>query len=144
MFEQPDGSSAQRDRPPNPDMPMSELTARLRDELRDLVRSELALAKAEGTERAKRMGLGIGMFGAAGMLAFFAACCGVAALVLGLSNVTRSWLAALIAGGALLVVAVFVALPGRRGFRAQHPPVPADSLESLKADASAIREGVKR
>jgi Putative Actinobacterial Holin-X, holin superfamily III len=140
MFEQPDSRSAR----PSPDMPMSELTTRLRDELRDLIRSELALAKVEGVQRAKRAGLGIGMFGAAGMCAFFAACCGVAALVLGLSNVMRGWLAALIAGTALLVLGVFVALPGRRGFRAQHPPVPKDSVDSLKADAAAIREGVRR
>lgn len=143
MFEQPNGRTAQHERP-SPDLPMSELTARLRDEVRDLVRSELALAKAEGMQRAKRMGLGIGMFGTAGMLAFFAACCGVAALVLGLNNIARPWLAALIAAAALLVVAVFVALPGRRGFRAQHPQVPADSVESLKEDAAAIREGVHR
>ncbi|HZC72572.1 MAG TPA: phage holin family protein [Jatrophihabitans sp.] len=141
MFEQPDGGSADRS---TRDMPMSELTARLRDEVRDLVKGELALAKVEGIERAKRTGRGVGMFGSAAMLGFFAACCGVAALVLGLSNVMRSWLAALVAGAALLVLAVFVALPGRRGFREQHPPVPKDSVESLKADAAAIREGVHR
>src|SRR5256885_13688926 len=112
MFEQPEGRSAR----PSPEMPMSELTAQLRDEVRDLVKSEFALAKVEGMERVKRTSLGVGMFGAAGMLAFFAACCGVAALVLGLSNVMRGWLAALITGAALLVLAVFVALPGRRGF----------------------------
>lgn len=143
MFEQQAGRAVQPERP-SPDMPMSELTTRLRDELRELVKAELDLAKVEGVQRAKRAGRGIGMFGAAGLLSFFAACCGVAALVLGLSNVMRGWLAALIAAAVLLVTAVFVALPGRRGFRAQHPPVPRDSVENLKADAAAIREAVRR
>jgi hypothetical protein len=125
-------------------MPLAELTTRLHDEARELIRAELALAKTEATHRAKRMGVGLGMFGSAGMLAFFAAGCAVAAFVLGLSNVMQPWLAALVAAGALLVAAVLVALPGRRGFRAQHPPVPADSIESIKADADAVRTAVRR
>lgn len=130
--------------PASPDMPLSELTARLHDEVRELVHAEVALAKTEAVQRTKRLGLGVGMFGSAGLLAFFAACCAVAAFVLGLSNVLRPWLAALIAAAVLLVVAVFVALPGRRGFRAAHPPVPNDSLESIKADADAVRTAVHR
>lgn len=130
--------------PANPDMPLSELTTRLHDEVRELVHAEIALAKTEALHRAKRMGVGVGMFGTAGLLAFFAGGCAVAAFVLGLSNVARPWLAALIVAGVLLVVAVFVALPGRRGFRAQHPPVPANSLESIKADADAVRTAVHK
>lgn len=133
-----------RHEPAKQDMPLSELTARLHDEVRDLVRAEIALAKTEAKQRAKRAGLGVGMFGTAGLLAYFAAACAVAGLVLGLSNVVQPWLAALISAAALLVVAVFVALPGRRGFRAQHPQVPADSLESIKADADAVRTAVHR
>jgi hypothetical protein len=143
MFEQPASRSAERDRP-SADMSLSELTERLRNEVRELVSAELALAKAEGVQRAKRLGLGVGMFGAAAGLAFFAACCGVAAVVLGLSNVTRPWLAAVIAGAGLLVLAVFVALPGRRGFREQHPPVPKESIHSIKRDAAAVREAAHR
>lgn len=140
-----ESETAGREREPaNPDMPLSELTTRLHDEVRALVQAEIALAKNEAVQRAKRIGLGVGMFGTAGLLAFFAGCCAVAAFVLALSNVARPWLAALIAAGVLLVVAVFVALPGRRGFRAQHPPVPADSVESIKADAEAVREAVHK
>ena len=43
----------------------------------DLIRSELRLAQAEVAEKGKRAGLGIGMFSAAGLLAFF----GVAGLL---------------------------------------------------------------
>ena len=122
----------------------TDVTGAAADEVRALVQSEIALAKNEATQRAKRMGLGVGMFGTAALLAYFAAGCAVAALVLGLSNVMQPWLAALIAAALLLVAAVFVALPGRRGFRAQHPPVPADSIESIKADAEAVRTAVHK
>lgn len=143
MTADPQAAHPERE-PSSADMPLSELTTRMHDEVRHLISAEIALAKTEAVQRAKRIGLGVGMFGAAGLLAFFAGCCAVAALVLGLSNVARPWLAALIAAGLLLVAAVFVALPGRRGFRAQHPPVPADSVESVKADAAAVREAVHR
>ena len=43
----------------------------LSQQIPELIRSELRLAQAEVTEKGKRAGLGIGMFGAAGLLAFF-------------------------------------------------------------------------
>ena len=43
----------------------------LSQQIPDLIRSELRLAQAEVAEKGKRAGLGIGMFSAAGLLAFF-------------------------------------------------------------------------
>ena len=43
----------------------------LTQQVPELIRSEIRLAQAEMTEKGKRAGLGIGMFSAAGLLAFF-------------------------------------------------------------------------
>ena len=59
------------------DEPLGALAHRLSEQIPELVRSELRLAQAELTEKGKKAGLGIGMFSAAGLLAFF----GVATLI---------------------------------------------------------------
>jgi hypothetical protein len=49
----------------------AELVQRATEQVSRLVRDELALAKAELTHKAKHAGIGIGLFGGAGGLAFF-------------------------------------------------------------------------
>lgn len=117
---------------------VGELAARLGEQVSRLVREELALAQLEAKQKAKRIGLGAGMFGAAGLLSFFGAACGVAAAILGFANVLQAWLAAIIVGALCFVVAGLVALPGWKGIKEAHP-VPEDSVESLKADVAAVR-----
>jgi uncharacterized membrane protein YqjE len=129
--------------PTTGELPVGELTTRLVDQVARLVRQELELARVEATRRVKRMGLGASMFGGAGLLAFFGMACLIAAAVLGLSNVTRPWLAALVVGAACFLVAALVALPGKKGFTSRHPAGPQDTVESLKADAAAVREAVR-
>lgn len=53
------------------------LVHRLSEQIPELVRSEMRLARAELSEKGRRAGIGVGMFSAAGPLAFF----GAAALV---------------------------------------------------------------
>ncbi len=47
------------------------LVNQLTTQVPELIRSEIRLAQAEVTEKGKRAGIGIGMFSAAGLLAFF-------------------------------------------------------------------------
>src|SRR6266496_6342910 len=75
---------------------LGELAARLSEQVSRLVRDELALAQVEAKQKAKRLGLGLGMFGASALLALFGAVCGVAAAVLGLAIVVDAWLAAVL------------------------------------------------
>jgi hypothetical protein len=121
-----------------------ELTAQLGQQLSRLVRDEIALARVEATQKAKQIGAGIGMFGAAGGMAFFGACCLVTAAILGFANVLQPWLAAIIVALILFLVAGLVALPGWKGITAKHPAVPQDSVDSLKADVSAVKEAAQR
>lgn len=121
-----------------------ELAAQLGEQISRLIRDELALAQVEAKQRAKRIGAGVGMFGAGGLFAFFGAACLVAALVIGLNNVMRPWLAALVAGAALFVIAGLTVLPGWKGVKERRPDIPNDSIASVKADVAAVKEALHR
>jgi hypothetical protein len=123
---------------------IGELTARMSEQVSRLVRDELALAQLEAKHKAKALGLGVGMFGASGVVAFFGAGCGVAAAVLGLANVLRPWLAAVIVAAALFVVAGVLALAGRAGVKRGGAPIPTEAVESAKADVAVVRQAVRR
>jgi hypothetical protein len=51
-----------------------------------------------------------------------------------------AWLAALIAGAGLLLIASGLALLGRRQLQRATPPVPAAAVDSVKADVQEIKE----
>ena len=68
----------------------------LSQQIPDLIRSELHLAQAEVAEKGKRAGLGIGMFSAAGLLAFFGVAGLLTTAILALDLVMPAWLAALL------------------------------------------------
>jgi hypothetical protein len=141
---QPDENESGTAQPAAADLSVGQLTAQLGEQVSRLVRDELALAQTEAKQRVKRIGVGVTAFGAAGMLAFFAACCGVAALVVGLSNVMRPWLAALVVAGGLLALAGLIVLPGWKAMMDRRPAVPQDTVESVKADVAAVKEGLHR
>ena len=96
-------------RPPsgeNPDeLPVGELLKRATEQTSRLAREELHLAQLELQEKAKHAGLGIGMFGVAGIVALFGAAALVATAILALSTaIDHGWPASLVAG-VLLVAA---------------------------------------
>jgi ABC-type multidrug transport system fused ATPase/permease subunit len=126
------------------DASAGELVSRMSQDLSTLIRDELRLAQAETSAKAKKMGLGIGLFGGAGVITLFGVGALVAAAILGLSLVVDPWLAALIVGGALLVIAAVAALLGKRDVSAAAPPVPTEAVAGLKSDVNTLREGVRR
>ncbi len=105
-----------------------------------LVKEELALGKLELQEKGKRAGLGAGMFGAAGVVAWFALGTLVATAVLGLANAVDAWLAALIVAVVLLVVAGILALVGKSQISKAVPPAPEEAIASTKEDVRVIKE----
>lgn len=121
-----------------------ELVQRLAEQTSHLVRAEASLARIEATQRAKVIGIGLGAFGAGGMLAFFGACCGVTAAVLGFSNVMRPWLAAIVVAAICFFTAMLIVAPGWKGIRDRRPPVPDDIVNNVKADVAAVREAAHR
>ncbi|MEP9382404.1 phage holin family protein [Nocardioides sp. KR10-350] len=121
-----------------------ELIARLSTEVRELVRDELQLAKVEMTDKARDTGLGVGMFGAAGLIALYGVGVLVATAILALALVLDAWLAALIVGVVLLAAAGVAALLGRGRVRKAAPLAPAETTDSVKQDVETVRRAAHR
>ena len=123
---------------------LGELTARLSEQMSTLVRDELRLAQAETTAKAKKVGVGAGLFGGAGLTAVYGVGSLILAAILGLANVVDAWLAAVIVGVALLAIAGVLALTGKKEVSAANSPAPQEAIAGVKADINAVREGAKR
>jgi MFS family permease len=115
----------------------------LSEEIPALVRSEIRLAQAEVTQKGKALGAGVGIFSAAGLLAFFGAATLVAAAVLALSEAIPAWASALIVAAVLLVVAAVVALAGRRKVTEGQPLKPERAAAGVKQDVAAVKGAVR-
>jgi uncharacterized membrane protein YqjE len=111
----------------------------LSQQIPDLVRSELRLAQAELTEKGKHAGLGIGMFSAAGLLAFFGLAGLLTTVVLALDLVLATWLAALIVTLVLFAGAGIVALAGKKQVSQATPAAPERAVEGVKEDIATIK-----
>jgi hypothetical protein len=130
--------------PTNQDQRSSgELVKDLSQQTSELVRQELALAKAEMTEKAKAAGVGIGLFGSAGLVAVLGLAALTAAAILGLAIVLDAWLAALIVGVVYLLVAGVQALIGRSQVQRATPPAPEQTVESVKEDVEWAKTRAK-
>lgn len=122
---------------------IGELFSTLSDKLTRLVRNEIQLAKLELSAKAKELGKGAGMLGAAAFFGFFAFATLVATAVLGLSEVLAPWLAALIVAVVLLLIAAVLGLVGKKTLEKGVPPTPERTQESVKRDVQAVKEGIR-
>ncbi len=82
-----------------------ELVQQLTEQTSRLIRDELKLAQAEMTRKGTRLAKGAGLFSGSGVIALYAIGCLLAAAIAGLATVLAVWLAALIVGAALLLIA---------------------------------------
>jgi len=126
------------------DASTGELVSRLSQEVSELVRNELRLAQAEVSGKAKKAGVGAGLFGAAGITALFGVGVLIATAILALDLVMDAWLAALIVGVVLLAAAGIAALLGKKKVQEAAPPVPTETVESVKRDVQAVKKGAQR
>jgi uncharacterized membrane protein YqjE len=129
----PDGRAGLRERP------TGELVKDLSTQVSTLVRQELELAKVELTAKGRQAGIGAGLMGAGGVLALFGIGALTAAAVLALDLVLPGWLAAVIVGVAWLAIAGILALAGKARAQKAGPPVPEQTVETLKEDARWAR-----
>lgn len=120
-----------------------ELMRQLAEETTTLVRQELDLAKAEMTQKGKDAGVGIGMFGAAGIVGLFAlgalTCCFIALL----SLVMQVWIAALIVAVVYGAIAGVVALVGKERLKQGMPPKPDETITTVKEDVQWAKTQAK-
>jgi hypothetical protein len=111
-----------------------DLVKQLTEQTSRLVRQEVELAKAELAAKGKQAGIGAGMFGGAGLLGLYALGALIAAAIAALDLAMATWLAALIVAAVLGAAAGVVALMGKSKVQQAMPPVPQDSVESVKED----------
>ncbi len=124
---------------PASDAGVGELVGQMSEQVSRLVRDELRLAQAELKEKGTAAGVGIGLFGGAGIIAAYGLGVLIAAAVLGLATVMSAWLAALIVGVAVLAIAGIVALVGKNRVAKATPPLPSGAVEGVKRDVEALK-----
>jgi uncharacterized membrane protein YqjE len=113
---------------------MGELFKELSSDLSTLMRQELKLAQVEMTQKGKQAGLGAGMFGGAGLMALLAAGTLTACVVAALSEGMDVWLAALIVTVIYGAIAGVLALTGKNRVSKATPPVPEQTVDTVKED----------
>lgn len=127
------------DQAPTGDEPLGALVHQLSEQVPELIRSELRLAQAELAEKGKRAGVGVGMFSAAGLLAFFGVALLLTTAVLALALAMAAWAAALVVALVVLAAAAVVALTGKSKVSAATPPAPQRAIEGLKEDVATVK-----
>jgi uncharacterized membrane protein YqjE len=121
-----------------------ELVKTMTEQVSVLIRDELKLAQLEMTSKGKQAALGVGMFGASGVVALYGVGCLLACAIIALSGAVAAWLAALIVGAVLLAVAAIAALVGKQRLGKATPPVPKEAVASVKADVEEVKERAHR
>mgnify|MGYP004491942035 CR=1 FL=1 len=128
---------------PGTDQSTSELVQKASEQITRLVRDEIALAKAELTEKGKHAGIGVGLFGGGGVLALYGVGALIATLIVVLDLFLPLWLAALIVTVVLFAVAGVLALLGKKQVTKAVPPEPSAAIESAKADVDEVKHAIK-
>ena len=137
----PDGDE-QIDARTRAERPIGMLLSDLASEAALLIRQELALFKAEMSEKFGRAGQGTAMLAAGGLIVFSGWLVLLAAAVLALSLVLPGWASALIIGAAVLVVGVILLLVGKNRIAAKSL-TPDRTLRSLREDQAWLTERLR-
>jgi uncharacterized membrane protein YqjE len=134
-------SAPQHANPPEigQDPTLGALVHDMTQQMSTLVRDEMRLAQAEMTEKGKKAGLGLGLFGGAGLVALFGVGTLLAAVILALALVLPAWLAALIVTVVLFAVAGVLALKGKSSVSEATPAKPEEAMAGLKEDIATAK-----
>jgi uncharacterized membrane protein YqjE len=125
------------------DEPVSDLLKQVSDEATTLVRQEIRLAAAEMTGKAKEAGIGAGMVGGAGYTLHLASLGLMLCLIFALATAMPAWLAALVVTVVFVAIAGALALVGKRRIRKAGPPIPEETIESVKQTIETVKEEAK-
>jgi uncharacterized membrane protein YqjE len=125
------------------DRPTGALLRELSQQTTDLVSKEIELAKAEIAEKGKRAGIGAGMFGGAGLFGIGAFAALTACVIAALDLAMPLWLAALIVTVVYAAVASVLALQGKEKVKEAGPPVPEQTMDSVKEDVQWAKTRAK-
>ena len=128
---------------PASDQSTSELVQKASEQISRLVKDEIALAKAELTEKGKHAGIGVGLFGGGGVLALYGVGALFATLIIVLDIWLDLWLAALIITVVLFAAAGVLGLLGKNQVTKAVPPEPSAAIASAKADVDEVKQAIK-
>ncbi len=120
-----------------------DLARKLSRDASELARKELDLARAELVAKARRLGLGAGLIAVGALLALVTIGALTAAAILALDLALSGWLSALIVGLAVGAVALGSLLLGLRSIRRATPPIPSETVDSVKEDLAWVRTQAK-
>jgi hypothetical protein len=120
-------------------MSLRELVGGMAEDARDLVRGEVALARAEMEQKVDRVTAGvISLFGAM-MLAYSGLIIVLIAAAQALTRVVPDWAASLIVGTIVLLIGTILAGMARKAL-SPSGMVPHRTIRNVEADARVIKE----
>jgi len=122
------------------DRSLADLTRQLSLQTTELVRHEVELAKAELRVKGRRAGLGAQMFSGAGALGVYALGALTAAIIAGIAEALPVWASALIVAALYGAVAGILALRGKRKVQQATPPLPEETVQSVKEDVRYTKQ----
>jgi MFS family permease len=133
-------ATSQTPRPPAAgDESLGTLVHDLTQQISTLVRDEMRLAQAEMAEKGKKAGIGIGMFGGAGVVALYGLGALIATAILALALAMPGWLAALIVAVVLFAIAGVLALMGKSNVSKATPAKPEEAMAGLQKDVATVK-----
>lgn len=138
MTDWDDGRTPPADRPPS----MGRLMEQVSEQATRLVRAEIALAKAEMAEKAKRSGIGVGLLAGALVIVLYAVGVLIWSAITGLAEAWPLWLSALVIGVAMLLFAGLLGWIGVNQLK-QAASKP-ETIDRVKDDVATVKEGMKR
>ncbi|HYD99933.1 MAG TPA: phage holin family protein [Alphaproteobacteria bacterium] len=122
--------------------PLTTLLGQLMDGFRDLFRGEIALAKAEMSEKVSRLGTSAAAVAVGGILLLAGLLVLLDAVVWAIAEFVDHWVAALVVGLAVLGIGYMVLRTGLKSFQAGNL-VPNRTVGSIKEDVRFAREQVR-
>lgn len=107
--------------------------------VKELVKGELNLLKAEMLTKAKIFGLAAGLLVGALVIVLYAIGVLLTAAVMGLATVMPAWLAAIVIAVVMLIIAAILGLLGWRRLKKGLPITPKRTIDSVKNDINAVK-----
>lgn len=125
---------------PDGDRSLGDLFSELTEETSTLVRQEVALAKAEMSQKAAEVGKDVGFLAAGGLVLYAGLLALVAALIIGLGQAGLTWwVSALIVGIVVLAAGGALVWSGLNSLK-HMSPMPQQTVDTLREDQQWAKE----
>jgi len=126
----------------NENRPLGDLFGELASEMSTLLRQEVALAKLEVGQKAKKAGTNIGYLVVGGVIANAALLAVIAAIIMFLARYMPHWGASLLVG--IIAAGIGWLLIGKALAALQNMEIaPRETVETLKEDATWVKQQIK-